>query len=441
MVSMNIWICMGDKEMAKNKSKKMTKNEILTKKLQFSLLDFTLKHNNEIGNEVKDVKDFVTFLQELLKARKAGWRGLVMTPPGSFLERFIASFDKYSDFPLELPFFIFLHMLSGELLQRGITLEYDKKLIHPQIWSVLIAASGGGKTTTINAIRDNFHLSSPWDATGIASHARWMQDLAENNNKLVVVDEWWAEKRKMAPGKPLEELERDMLLIRTHETVGHHSAKGVDVTIEHPCISYLGVTTEKMLENSLSIDDFYSGFCQRIRFIFAKREKDIRPARYIDLQYLVDEWRLIEKKIKYTHYRSHPRAIDAIEQAFNFFRRSYDRMDESYFKRIIDEAQPYALLYHIILGKGDNDTVDLEDYGWAGRLLGVLFSDAANFLKDNMAGDLEKKLQSVQRVYEKCMSEGRTFTAREVVRHVYAIKTVAEAKSLIAMLYSDDNNP
>lgn len=415
--------------MSKKSSKKRSKDKASTNRQQIPLFDFA----THLKNEEDNLKEFIIFLKGVLQEKK-GWRGLIMTPPASFLESFIASFDKYSDFPLELPFFIFLHMLSGELLQRGITLEYDKRIIHPQIWSVLVAASGGGKTTTIDAIRDNFHLTPPWDATGIASHAKWMEDFAKNNNKLVVVDEWWAEKRKMGPGKPLEELERDMLLIRTHNTVGHHSSKGVDVTIENPCISYLGVTTGKMLESALSLDDFYSGFCQRIRFIFADREKPIQPARYIDLQYLVERWRNIESKIKFTRYKAHPRAVDAIAQAFNFFRRSYDKMDESYFKRIIDDAQPYALLYHIILGKGDNKTVDLEDYGWAGRLLGVLFSDAAKFLKENMTGDLEKKLQSIQRVYEKCLLEGREFTPREVVRHVHAIKTVAEARSLMAIL-------
>lgn len=415
----------------------MARKKVEENSKQLSLLDFIAKAR--LTEAPQKIEEFEGFLREVcLNSDKKTWRGLVMTPPASFLSDLILQFDKYSDFPLELPYFIFMHMLSGQLINEGIQIEYNDEMRWPQLWSILVCASGGGKTSTINAIQKNFGINSIWEPGGVQSRASFIEGMAENNKKLMVLDEAGMHLKKMKAGQPLEQVKTDMLNISVNKQIDHKTVKSTNITIKEPVISFLGATTEAPLENAISWEDVYSGFCQRIRWIFADRTKPIKPAQHIRLEHLQRKWKCISEKINHKVYKAPKLAEEAFESSFHFFRSSYEKMDASYFKRIMDEAHSYALLFHIILGKGNEEVLDLEDYGWAGRVLGVLFQDAQRFLREKVRSEIDKTLDRVAEVVHKIEAEGRECTPRDIMRAVYKIRTAKQASEYLAKIKSGE---
>lgn len=413
------------------------KKTIPTKMKQLSLLDFMAKARSTEAPE--KIEEFESFLKEVcINSDKKAWRGLVMTPPASFLSDLIYQFDKYSDFPLELPYFIFMHMLSGELINKDIRIEYDDSLRWPQLWSILVCASGGGKSTTIDAIQKNFGINSIWEPGGVQSRASFIEGMAENNKKLMVLDEAGMHLKKMKPGQPLEQVKTDMLNISVNKQVDHKTVKSTNVTIKEPVISFLGATTEAPLDNAVTWEDIYSGFCQRIRWIFADRTKPIKPPKHIRLEPLQRKWKYISEKINHKVYKAPKLAEEAFESSFHFFRSSYEKMDASYFKRIMDEAHSYALLFHIMLGKGDQEVLDLEDYGWAGRTIGILFQDAQRFLREKVRSEIDKTLDRVAEIVAKIEAQGRECTPRDIMRGCKKISTAKQAAEYLAKIKSGE---
>lgn len=414
--------------MARKKKSTVDINDIV----QLSLLD--IKPDTDADAKKVRLKQFTSFLYEMLNQPKKSWRGLVMTPPASFIERVVSIFDRDSDFPLEVPFFIFWHVLSGELLNKRITLKYGDRVRYPQIWSVILADSGAGKSTTLGLFRDVFHLASVYDYTGISSREKFIEELEENNHKLFIADEFWQQVSLMREGKKLEDMKPDMLKIYSHDSVKAKSRHGANVEVTKPVISHLGITVGKDITNCISASDLLRGYCQRMRWIFARRTKPIRPEDDIRLNELQAEWEEIWGKVKYEQYIAHTDAKEAVQSTFNFFRGSYKELDESYFKRIMEDAHSYALLYHIMLGKGDKQTVDLEDYGWAARVLGIFYSDIKEFLHEATDGDLERKLRRCEEVYARVKASGRQPKPRDLIRGVNSIKTANEARMFLDMI-------
>ena len=94
--------------------------------------------------------------------------------------------------------------------------------------------------------------------------------------------------------------------------------------------------------------------------------------------------------------------------------------------------------FHIILGKGNEEVLDLEDYGWAGRVLGVLFQDAQRFLREKVRSEIDKTLDRVAEVVHKIEAEGRECTPRDIMRAVYKIRTAKQASEYLAKIKSGE---
>ncbi|OIQ39451.1 MAG: hypothetical protein BM560_15545 [Roseobacter sp. MedPE-SWde] len=65
---------------------------------------------------------------------------------GSFLEEIIELFRRETDIPLEFPLVAALSIVSGYLNALGARYEISGSLYSPKLWTVVLAASGSGKT-------------------------------------------------------------------------------------------------------------------------------------------------------------------------------------------------------------------------------------------------------------------------------------------------------
>ena len=74
------------------------------------------------------------------------WEGLKVIPAGSFLEEAIELFRSQTDIPLELPLMSILSHVSGYLNARGAKYEIGGSLYAAKLWTVVLAASGSGKS-------------------------------------------------------------------------------------------------------------------------------------------------------------------------------------------------------------------------------------------------------------------------------------------------------
>ena len=131
-------------------SRKRQENNINKEKENLSLLDLILKEREKGENVITGILS--------IRPPEDMWRGLIALPPSTLLEDIVAEFDKKSNIPLELPFFNFFHYLAALLLQKSVTLHVNDITIRPDIWTVLLAESGAGKTTLADILTGTLHM-------------------------------------------------------------------------------------------------------------------------------------------------------------------------------------------------------------------------------------------------------------------------------------------
>ena len=176
------------------------------KPMQLSLLD--LIGERRLGAEQTEA------LRGLLAAKTPSttWRGLTIMPPGSLLDRAVSLFARTTDFPLELPAFMVLHIMAAYLLDRGVEIEVAGTRLKPDLWSTLLAPSGAGKTKTASVLARVMPVRLFPETT---TSARFIEELAAHNRGLWLQDEWGQFLRRIETQSYAEEMRE--YLLRAHD--------------------------------------------------------------------------------------------------------------------------------------------------------------------------------------------------------------------------------
>lgn len=370
------------------------------------------------------------------------WRGTIALPAGSLAELIVSEFERATDIPLELPFYQFFHLLSGYLLYNNINLHIELAnqepiIVKPDIWTILLASSGSGKTYSwsqiSNLIDDNFIWHS---FVGLKSGAAFVDTLAENNNnKLVVRDEFNEFYKQLLNDKSAMADIRDyLLLIHDHQKV-ERKTKDHYCVVENPALTILGMCVTQSFEKTVSDDDLINGFAQRFSYIIAekdpKRPIENYPMYILDKSTWAERFLRLINKIKYDHYTANDNAVEGYVIAFKSLVK-YD-LDESYLRRLTWKAHKYALIYHILTENGDKQDLTPIDYGWAARALYLHLIDLKALLETHGMSELQFKFKKVCDYCKKCVEKGEKLTYSNVVRYNRCIKNVAEAKALVGI--------
>lgn len=366
------------------------------------------------------------------------WRGLVATPPGSPLEVILNAFREKTNIPLEIPFFAFVHFVSGMLLQRGSVIKGTVGTLHPELWTIVLAPSGSGKTFAHNVIQECSPIKSEFPEP--ASGARFIQALSEQSPALWFQDEI-AQKLKLieSPGSPLSECKE--YLLRTYDNSKiERSTKQGTITVQTPILGILGLNTPASFKKALSAESLLDGFAQRFGFVWAEKDPNRRMVDFAlyNRNHLVAACEKAFQKLPkvedlHPAYHLTTEAETAFKTSFGML--GHDQEDnESFFRRAMFRAFKYAVIYHLILGK-TSDTIDAEDIGWGARLSNLHLEDMVKVLsKDDAFNGFQDLVEKARKVKAKLEAEGKPVTARALQQGVRGVKNIGEAKLLLDMI-------
>jgi hypothetical protein len=366
------------------------------------------------------------------------WRGLLATPPGSPLEIILDAFRKETNIPLEIPFFAFIHFVSGMLLQRGSTIQGSIGTLHPELWTIVLAPSGSGKTFAHGVLQECSPAKSEFPEP--ASGARFIEALSQQNPALWFQDEIaQILKQVESAGSPLSECKS--YLLRTYDNAKiERSTKQGTITVQTPVLGILGLNTPESFKKALSAESLLDGFAQRFGFVVA--EKD--PNRSMVDFPIYNRKRLIaacEKAFQalpqvpdlHPVYHLPMEADEAFKTSFGMLGHNQED-NESFFRRAMFRAFKYAVMYHLILGK-EGDTIDAVDIGWGARLSNLHIVDMAKVLgKDDEFSQFNLLVDKARKLKQKLDFAGTPITARLIQQKVWGVKSNDEAKAILEML-------
>ena len=193
-------------------------------------------------------------------------------PPGSLLSDVLRGFYQGTNIPLGLPFSIFLTFLSGLLCKQGIKLKApDGSVITPDIWTIVLGASGCGKTWTIDQLRHLFPDCGEIPLGGAVSAPAFLRILSQQSKGVWLEDEWAQYQREIEkPSSPLAPVRSILLQIYGGATLRRERVTGEEITVNNPCIAICGLTVDKTYREICSIESILDGFAARFGFIFAE---------------------------------------------------------------------------------------------------------------------------------------------------------------------------
>lgn len=399
---------------------------------QMGLFDAIMK-SERARDEVKAMLDF-----KRIADSKETWRGLIAMPPGTLVEDVVREFRDKTDIPLELPFFTVLHWISAYLLRNEIGVDVGEgQIVKPDVWTVLLASSGAGKSWTQKTVSKSLGLDElEFKAAGAASAAVFIEKLEKGNKGIFVRDEFGQFLKALANQSHMEEIKDYLLRIHDNETIERETKK-YTARVEDAALTILGFTVWETFPRQVSAEDMVDGFAQRFSYIIA--EKD--PARpminypiyHVKTDRWRDKWDSLIGKIAHTEYVASEEAMDGYRTAFSLMWSA--GIPDSFYRRLLWRAHKYALIYHVMTGQGDRRELTAADYGWAGRVLTLHVQDAMKLLEAHGLSELERLCVSAESVKQKIeRDEGRAVTPRDIVRGVYGVKTANEARSILSLI-------
>ncbi len=363
------------------------------------------------------------------------WRGLLAVPPGSPMDTVLGAFHAETDIPLEIPFFALLHLVSGRLLERRVKIKGRSVECYADLWTIVLAPSGAGKTLAHNVLAKASPVKSEFPE--VASGARFIEALKTHNFGLWFQDEI-AQKLKQIenPGSPLADVKEYLLRAYGYDKI-ERSTKKETITIDEPCIGILGLNTPESFMKALSPESMVDGFAQRFAFVLADRDP-ARPMVDYPLYNLERLGEAAQKAFAQIEAVPLPEVFEVEDGAETAFRESFrllckDDIPESFFRRIMFRSFKYAALYHVLLGKS-SPVIDAADIGWGGRAAWLHLSDMKRITGQGSLKEVISLADKARSVKKRFQAKGVTLTARAIQQSMRGVKTAKEAAELLAVV-------
>lgn len=367
------------------------------------------------------------------------WRGMLAVPPVGLAALVIGEFRQKTNIPLEIPFFTLLSVISGIMLKRGCVLETTSMgEIKADIWTVILASSGAGKTYTQKQITGSVDLSDIEFNGNVASAAAFVESLELRPQGLWIRDEFAQYLKMIESGDgPMGEMKDYMLRLYDNSKI-ERITKKEEISIEEPALTILGLTVAETFGKYVSAESMLDGFAQRFSYVKADPDPDRNfkdyPIWTVNSKIFIDAWDKVLSCMKDRYYVDENIIIPAFSASFNALFN--DKIPESFFRRIIWRSMKYAMIYHVL--RCDNsDHLTSEDFGWAARVISLHVQDAVWLIGEHNISDLEKIISSTEKAITRLSQKhGRAPTLREIVQGVSAIKTVAQARQIVELIAS-----
>lgn len=278
-------------------------------------------------------------------------------PEGSILDAVDKFFYANTDLPRELPFYTVIQYLASLLLQQGVTIQKSKtQVIYPDLWTIVMVGSAGGKTLTLNAIANA--LGGKLKMFPHAdSFPKFFENLEANNKSFYLKDEFAKFIRAIHLDSKMVGLQGCLLEVYSNSRV-YRSTKADSEFVDNPALTILGLTQIANITTTISRSMLEDGFAQRFGYVYG--EKDSRP-RVLDYVFdgLGDEVSPLWKQLTATPFHSVYRLDDVVSKTYaEGGRIIMDRSDalgvtEDFSRRVLFRSFKYALIYHVLTGKTD----------------------------------------------------------------------------------------
>lgn len=371
---------------------------------------------------------------------QSNWRGNMAIPPASFLEAATAVFKNETDIALELPLFSALNFTAAHLLHLNAGIDFSNQIIKSDIWTIILAESGSAKTFANTVFEKAIDIKNFFDS-GIQSAAKFIEEFQRHNNGFWIRDEFAQLLKAMKTQPYLEELKEYLLKIYDNKTIMRKTLNR-EVIVENPALVLLGLNVYSTYLTNVSLEDILDGFAQRFNYVIAQPDPE-RPDLSVALypfKVLKDTIRKSWKKINFPRqdkkYILGPGATKSFEESFyNYASIEASKLPASFLRRTLFKSLKYALIYHVILGKGNKKEIDTEDISWAMRIVLLHISDIKDILKNYGFSELEKTIQKVENLKKKLALQGKPMKTRDIISNVKEIRSVPEAKAILKIIY------
>jgi hypothetical protein len=407
-------------------SRKTTKKNVQ----QYSLFDLVAEKESA-RDEIRGMLQVMKNLEN----KGSSWRGLLAVPPGSLLSAVVSAFEKQTDIPLEIPFFVTLHLLSADLLKRKVTIDFQGQIIRPDLWTVVLAESGAGKTFTANRLMDMTGAEDTFPDPATA--ARFIEELQSHNNSLWIRDEFGQFLKTLETQSYAQEI-KDILL-RTYDgkEVARRTKK-YEIVVKDPALTILGLTVYSTFLDIITPDSLLDGFAQRFSYVIAKKDpkRPMRKFPWYNFQAwegtIRREWDTVATFFpdNGAQYHVTELGVEGFNESFDML--VHDQLPDSFYRRIMVRGIRYALLYHLLLKK-DSLELDQQDMGWAGRLSALHIQDAVGILGTQIS-EMGRLIQKAEVLRDRLAAEGKPLKARDLVMNIRGIRNASDARFILSEL-------
>jgi hypothetical protein len=346
-------------------------------------------------------------------------------------------FNEHTDFPLELPFFQTIHFLSGYLLSQDVSVKFAGKEIRPDCWTVLLAESGSGKTET----KKFLEMATAPDVQIMpesTSALKFIQDLAENNKSLLIIDEFAQTLKRMEAQSYAQELKEYFLKLYDGHEISRRTSKA-EIVVKNPALTILGMNVPESFLKNVSAESMLDGFAQRFSYVIAHRDPNRDPCNFPiyhlfeHIGQAVEAWREIKGLELHKQYHVSKKAEQAYIDAYKLLFPANNSVPVSFFRRIMWRSVRYALIYHVALLKG-SDEVDAADMEWAAALSMMHIEDARQLLGSYGLGEFETMIRKAERLRDNFRALGKDMVVRDLISGVREIRNKNEALAVMSFL-------
>lgn len=366
--------------------------------------------------------------QHILELRKKREEGLIETlyrcPPGSVLEKIVNLFWEYTDIPLNMVFWMTLTVLGGYLTQRDVKIRLGRQEIYPNLWTLVLAESGVGKTFSIkllkSALSEDVYVHEP----SYQSKAALVADLyahKEARKAVVVIDEFGQVLRLIHSRN--EDLKQALLLAYDGE-VEHTTKKEGRIVVDDVALSILAATVLSVFHQIATPEDLLDGLMQRFLMVEARmHERNLQNWPYIIPEEAIlgikhASKQFTEKVEQYTELEVSPQAIEIWRK---FYLKHWNPDLESHYKRYLFATLKIAGIYYYLTDSSEGK-ISPQHIGWALRAMDDSLEALYNFMSKKGFDKWSKLADRVERY----LMARPSATLRDLLRGLSIKKAHAE---------------
>lgn len=366
-----------------------------------------------------------------------------VTPPGSFLDVVVEQVKNKTDLPAEIGLAVVLSQIAAALSQVGTTVLWpdSDKPVEMDMWMVVLAPSGAGKTLLRNLVAEALDLRLR-ELPEPGSARAFLQGLDECAGIACWTrDEYGQLVRQIADGGPMAQLRDYMLRAYDHVPLEVTTMKDGLVRIESPRISIFGSTVDSTWSSCIDAAMLADGLLARHLFIVADR-RPLSVPRYpiAAMKQVIEQaaapWReRIKKPEQYVITEEAAKYYD--EAWIELVRSIRSSIDPAYIRRVTWGAARYAVIYHLLLCQ-PGQAIGIEAMRWAWRMTQLHLQyvrEVLNLSDPSASSKLDRIIEWVmEREKEGANVHDKGFIRTLLQRFRTDLKSTSEAKQVLDLI-------